>query len=223
MMNAIHQNYLLQGHWAESMSDENAISTDSKALLTLTAQIVSTYAAKASLTPAALNDVIAGVARALGRIGTDAAAAAAEPVQLVPAVPIKKSVSADFIVCLEDGKKLKMLKRHLMSTYGLTPAEYRTKWNLPRDYPMVAPNYAATRSQLAKKIGLGRSPTPVMIEVPSASAQAPARKGRPAKNVVVAAPVPTQVVALSAESAASPATKPAARRGRLPKLAASKA
>jgi predicted transcriptional regulator len=203
---------------------ENAVSTDSKALLTLTAQIVSAYAAKTTLTPAALNDVIGEVSRALGRIGTDAAAAA-EPVELVPAVPIKKSVSADFIVCLEDGKKLKMLKRYLMGTYGLTPADYRTKWNLPRDYPMVAPNYAATRSELAKKIGLGRSPAPVVvpapIEPPAASKKAPARKGRPAKEAV--ADASAQVVALSPESAAPLAVKPAARRGRPAKAAASEA
>jgi predicted transcriptional regulator len=205
------------------MSEKNAVATDSKALLTLTAQIVSAYAAKTTLTPAALNDVIADVSRALGRIGADAAAAAAEPVELVPAVPIKKSVSADFIVCLEDGKKLKMLKRHLMNTYGMTPAEYRTKWNLPRDYPMTAPNYAAVRSQLAKKNRLGRSPAPVVvpapIEAPAAPKKAPARKARP-KTAVADAPVPAPVVALSPESATPSAVKPAARRGRPAKAAA---
>ena len=76
---------------------------------------------------------------------------------LKPAVPVKKSVTPDFIVCLEDGKKLKMLKRHLMSTYKLTPDEYRAKWGLPSDYPMVAPNYAKARSDLALKLGLGRN------------------------------------------------------------------
>jgi predicted transcriptional regulator len=204
------------------MSEQDAVPTDSNALLTLTAQIVSAYAAKATLTPAALTDVIGEVSRALGRIGTDAAAAAAEPVELVPAVPIKKSVSADFIVCLEDGKKLKMLKRHLMSTYGLTPAEYRTKWNLPRDYPMVAPNYAATRSLLAKKIGLGRNPVPVVIEVVAALKKAPVRKGRPAKKAAAEAPAPAQVVAPTAELAAPPVVKPA-RRGRPAKAAAAAA
>ena len=194
------------------MSEQNAVPTDSKALLTLTAQIVSAYAAKTTLTPGALTDVIGEVSRALGRTGTAAAAAAAEPVELVPAVPIKKSVSADFIVCLEDGKKLKMLKRHLMSTYGMTPADYRTKWNLPRDYPMTAPNYAATRSQLAKKIGLGRSPAPVVIELPATPKKAPAHKGRSAKKAVADAPAP--VVAVSPESATPPTVKPAARRGR---------
>ena len=81
-----------------------------------------------------------------------------------PAVPVKKSVTNDYIVCLEDGKKLKMLKRYLRSNYSLTPEEYRAKWGLPADYPMVAPNYAAQRSEFAKKIGLGRN--------------APAHKGR---------------------------------------------
>ena len=79
-------------------------------------------------------------------------------VELTPAVPIKKSVTDDYIVCLEDGKKLKMLKRHLMTSYGMTPEEYRAKWGLKADYPMVAPNYAAKRQELAKKIGLGRKP-----------------------------------------------------------------
>jgi predicted transcriptional regulator len=80
--------------------------------------------------------------------------ALAEPAR--PAVPIKKSVTPEYIICLEDGKKLKMLKRHLRSTYNMTPDEYRTKWGLPPDYPMVAPNYAAQRSAFAKQIGLGR-------------------------------------------------------------------
>src|ERR1700735_3667692 len=143
------------------MSEITAPSIDSATLLDLTARIVSAYAGNAPLSPTELTDVIGSVSRALSQLSS--ATVEPEPKELVPAVPIKKSVSADFIVCLEDGKKLKMLKRHLMSTYGLTPQEYRTKWNLPRDYPMVAPNYAATRSQLAKKIGLGRSPAPVVI------------------------------------------------------------
>ena len=83
-------------------------------------------------------------------------AAAEVAVDLKPAVPIKKSVTPEYIICLEDGKKLKMLKRHLMSSYGTTPDEYRTKWGLPADYPMVAPNYAKARSDLALKLGLGR-------------------------------------------------------------------
>jgi len=89
-----------------------------------------------------------------------------------PAVPIKKSVTRDFIVCLEDGKKLKMLKRHLMTAYQMTPAQYRMRWGLPADYPMVAPNYAKVRSSLAKKIGLGRKPS-------DSPARAPAKRRGP--------------------------------------------
>ena len=81
-----------------------------------------------------------------------------EPEKLVPAVPIKKSIQPDHLICLEDGKKLKMLKRHLMTAYGMTPEDYRAKWGLRPDYPMVAPNYALKRQELAKKIGLGRKP-----------------------------------------------------------------
>ena len=81
------------------------------------------------------------------------------PAPLKPAVPVKKSLTAEYIVCLEDGKKFKSLKRHLRSKYNMTPEQYREKWNLPADYPMVAPNYAVTRSALAKKMGLGQTRT----------------------------------------------------------------
>ena len=93
---------------------------------------------------------------------------------------MKKSVFPDFIVCLEDGKKLKMLKRHLQTSYNLSPDDYRTKWGLPRDYPMVAPNYASTRSALAKQIGLGRKPAEIPTE-PEAT-QLPARRARGSKG-----------------------------------------
>jgi len=157
------------------MSETTASNIDSATLLDLTARIVSAYAGNASLTPSELTDVIGSVSRALSSLSSNTVEP--EPKELAPAVPVKKSVTADFIVCLEDGKKLKMLKRHLMSTYGMTPADYRTKWNLPRDYPMVAPNYAATRSQLAKKIGLGKSPAK-----PAGAAKPAARRGRPRKT-----------------------------------------
>lgn len=157
------------------MSEITAPNIDSATLLDLTARIVSAYAGNATLSPTELTDVIGSVSRALAQLSTTTVEP--EPKELSPAVPVKKSVTADFIVCLEDGKKLKMLKRHLMSTYGMTPAEYRTKWNLPRDYPMVAPNYAATRSQLAKKIGLGKSPAK-----PAIPAKPAARRGRPRKT-----------------------------------------
>ena len=157
------------------MSEITAPNIDSATLLDLTARIVSAYAGNATLSPTELTDVIGSVSRALAQLS--ATTVEPEPKELSPAVPIKKSVTADFIVCLEDGKKLKMLKRHLMSTYGMTPADYRTKWGLARDYPMVAPNYAATRSQLAKKIGLGKSPAK-----PATPAKPAARRGRPRKT-----------------------------------------
>ena len=124
-------------------------------LLELTAKIVSAYAGNAKLSATELTDTIGSVSRALAQISS--AGMEPEKRELMPAVPVKKSVTPDFIICLEDGKKLRMLKRHLMSTYNMTPDQYRTKWGLPKDYPMVAPNYARTRSELAKKIGLGKS------------------------------------------------------------------
>src|SRR5437763_1010153 len=123
-------------------------------ILSLTAQIVSAHVSKNQVGTDALPSLIRSVYRSLSTAGD--AEAAPPP---TPAVPINKSVFPDYIVCLEDGKKLKMLKRHLQTSYGLSPDAYRAKWGLPRDYPMVAPNYATTRSGLAKLIGLGRKPT----------------------------------------------------------------
>lgn len=123
-------------------------------LLELTAEIVSAHASNNTLAPAELTAMIRDVYQALSGLGT--AGAAVEPPK--PAVPVKKSIFPDYIVCLEDGKKLKMLKRHLKTSYDLTPEQYRERWGLPADYPMVAPNYAKQRSSLAKKIGLGRKP-----------------------------------------------------------------
>ena len=126
-------------------------------LHSLVAEIVAAYVGSNSVPAAQLPDVIRKVHAALAGLNGDAEPLA-EP--LKPAVPIKRSVTPDYIVCLEDGKKLKMLKRHLSSTYDMSPAEYRTKWGLPADYPMVAPNYAARRSEFARQIGLGRKPAP---------------------------------------------------------------
>ena len=125
-------------------------------LVELTAYVISAYVTNHKISVADLTGLIAEVHGALGRTASGAAAPepAAEPQK--PAVPIKKSVNPDFIVCLEDGKKFKSLKRHLRTAYGLTPQEYREKWDLPADYPMVAPNYAEARSQLAKQSGLGQ-------------------------------------------------------------------
>jgi predicted transcriptional regulator len=122
------------------------------AILGLTAQIVSAHAANNELESSALPSVIRTVYDTLSRIGE----APAAPVErAAPAVPIRKSVFPDYIICLEDGKRLKMLKRHLSTSYNMTPDQYREKWGLDASYPMVAPNYAERRSELAKQIGLG--------------------------------------------------------------------
>jgi predicted transcriptional regulator len=120
-------------------------------LLALTAKIVAAHVANNTVALADLPALIAQVHQALRGIDTPSAMAP----RLDPVVPIKKSVTPDYIICLEDGKKLKMLKRHLKSAYKLTPEQYRERWGLPADYPMVAPNYAKQRSQLARDLGLG--------------------------------------------------------------------
>ena len=120
-------------------------------LLELTTEIVAAHAGNNTVALSDLPQLIQDVYKTLSEIGTTPAA----PERPNPAVPIKRSVNPDFIVCLEDGKKLKMLKRHLKTAYDMTPEEYRERWGLPADYPMVAPNYAKHRSSLAKKIGLG--------------------------------------------------------------------
>ena len=122
------------------------------AILGLTAQIVSAHAANNDVGGGTLPNVIRVVYDTLSRIGD---APAAPVAKAPPAVPIRKSVFPDYIVCLEDGKRLKMLKRHLSTSYNLTPEQYREKWGLEASYPMVAPNYAEKRSSLAKQIGLG--------------------------------------------------------------------
>jgi len=120
----------------------------------LTANIVSAYVSNNTVASAEIPNLIAQVYSALMRISSGQTAPPAEP--LKPAVAVKRSVTPEYIVCLEDGKKFKSLKRHLRTQYGITPEQYREKWGLPPDYPMVAPNYAAARSQLAKQMGLGQ-------------------------------------------------------------------
>jgi len=120
----------------------------------LTANIVSAYVSNNTVSSAEIPNLIAQVYSALMRISSGQVATPAEP--LKPAVAVKRSVTPEYIVCLEDGKKFKSLKRHLRTQYGITPEQYREKWGLPADYPMVAPNYAAARSQLAKQMGLGQ-------------------------------------------------------------------
>ncbi len=126
--------------------------TSREELLAFTTEIVSSYLENNTMPAAEIPAVIEQVFKTLANVNTDVNMTMDRP---QPAVPIKKSVTPDYIVCLEDGKKLKMLKRHLKTAYGMSPEEYRERWGLPADYPMVAPNYAEQRSQLAKDIGLG--------------------------------------------------------------------
>lgn len=136
------------------MQEEAAIS---ETLMELTASVVSAYVANNTV-PAADLPVLIGQVHAALKGTSENTAQQPAPEPLKPAVPIKKSVTPDYIISLEDGKKFKSLKRHLATHHGMTPEEYRAKWNLPADYPMVAPNYAAARSALAKTMGLGRKP-----------------------------------------------------------------
>ena len=152
----------------------DAFSTD---LTQLTAEIVSAYVAHNSLPAAELPAVLTSVRVALGGLGNAPATEQQKPDELKPAVPIKKSVTDDYLISLENGQKFKSLKRHLMTTYGMTPEQYREKWGLPKDYPMVAPAYAKSRSALAKSLGLGRKATPTPAPQPAK------RAGRPKKTV----------------------------------------
>jgi predicted transcriptional regulator len=128
--------------------------TVGKNFIDMTANIVSAYVSN-NVTPASeLPALISQIYGALLKVSSGHGEASAEPSK--PAVPVKKSMTSEYLVCLEDGKKFKSLKRHLRSQYNMTPEQYREKWGLPPDYPMVAPNYAVARSQLAKKMGLGQ-------------------------------------------------------------------
>ncbi len=139
--------------------------------------IVSAYVSNNSLRAADLPGLIGSVHTAIRQLGDSPVA-----VPETPAVPIKKSLTKDYIICLEDGKKLKMLKRYLRTNYNTTPEEYRAKWNLPRDYPMVAQAYAATRKELAQKIGLGRKKVVETVEAVEQAVAKPVKKA--AKSVV---------------------------------------
>ncbi|HEY7581514.1 MAG TPA: MucR family transcriptional regulator [Acetobacteraceae bacterium] len=148
----------------------------SDTVLRLTAQIVAAHVEHNTVQTDALPGLIQQVYRTLRDVGQ----APAEAVKPTPAVPVKQSVRPDFIICLEDGKKLKMLKRHLMTAYKMTPGQYRARWGLPADYPMVAPNYAKVRSSLAKKIGLGRKSAGAPAKRRAAKSPARGRRARPA-------------------------------------------
>jgi predicted transcriptional regulator len=150
-------------------------------LTSLTADIVSAYVAHNALTGDKLPDLIGSVYGALSRASVQDVEP--EKVELKPAVAIKKSVTPEYIICLEDGKQFKSLKRHLKTHYDLSPEDYREKWGLPRDYPMVAPSYAAARSDLARNMGLGRRGAAVAGTQPEIPAKAePAEKPKRGKQ-----------------------------------------
>lgn len=128
-------------------------TTLESSLLELTTELVAAFVSNNAVSAADLPSLITNVYQTLGSLDTEQEP---EPEPLVPVVAVKKSITPDYIICLEDGKKLKMLKRHLNRAYGMTPEEYRERWGLPSDYPMVAPNYSKKRSSLAKDNGLGR-------------------------------------------------------------------
>ncbi|MDD2325853.1 MAG: MucR family transcriptional regulator [Alphaproteobacteria bacterium] len=137
------------------LTDKTAIETAcNDYLLSMATQIISSYVSHNIVSTTDLPALMATVYQNLSRLGSIQTTPEARP---DPAVPVRKSVMPEYIVCLEDGKKLKMLKRHLKTAYNMTPEQYRERWNLPADYPMVAPNYARQRSKLAKQIGLGTS------------------------------------------------------------------
>jgi len=135
------------------MTEENQDQSNSSEIMQMAVDIVSAYVGNNAISAAQVPEVISSVYGSLMAL-SETGNGSAEP--LNPAVPIRRSITPDYLVCLEDGKKLKMLKRHIRAVYGLTPEEYRMKWGLPADYPMVAPNYAKQRSNFAKQIGLGR-------------------------------------------------------------------
>lgn len=136
------------------MSEETTENVSREELLRMAVDVVAAYVSQNEVPTGQIPEVITTVFGALETLSGDDATTRKESAK--PAVPIRRSVTDDYIICLEDGKKLKMLKRHLRTNYGMSPEEYRLKWNLPADYPMVSPNYAKQRSEFAKKIGLGR-------------------------------------------------------------------
>lgn len=189
--------------------------SDSAELVAVSAALVAAYVSNNSVPTADLPKLIGDIHTALRSLG------AAVPVEaekkLEPAVSVRKSISADFIICLEDGKKFKSLKRHIRTQYGLTPAEYRQKWNLPADYPMVAPSYAEARSALAKASGLGQlrkgaAPAPEPVgEVATAAAESPRRAPRAkvsAPAVAADVPSPSKRTPRQTNALAEPAAKP---------------
>ncbi len=159
------------------MSDSQTVPSHGQ-LLRMVTDVIASYLKRNQVSAGELPNIISSVYGALS--GQQTAPAPVPEQRPEPAVPVKKSVTPDFIICLEDGKKLKMLKRHLSTSYNLTPDEYRARWGLPADYPMVAPNYAAQRSNLAKQIGLGSRARVVEQKPVRGRPRGRARKGQAA-------------------------------------------
>lgn len=136
------------------MSEENEENISRDDVLRMAVDVVAAYLSNNQVAAGQIPEVIHSIFNSLTTLEAPPSEPLSEPQK--PATPVRKSITPDYIICLEDGKKLKMLKRHLRTTYNMTPEEYRAKWNLPADYPMVAPNYARQRSEFAKQIGLGR-------------------------------------------------------------------
>lgn len=208
------------------MHPEQSDRTD---LVAVSAALVAAYVSNNSVQAAELPKLIGDIHGALRALGATAPIKPEKKPE--PAVSIRKSITADFIICLEDGNKFKSLKRHLRTQYGLTPAEYRQKWNLPVDYPMVAPSYAEARSALAKASGLGQSrkaaaPAPEsIVEAVPPVAEKPKRAPRIkaiAPSVVAAAPetAPSKRAPRKAKAVAEPVAEPAAKPRRARKTAA---
>ncbi len=178
-------------------------------LIGLTADIVSAHVSHNSISTAEVPALIRSVYEALDRAGQPEIKAQPAP---EPAVPVRSSIKPDYLVCLEDGKKLKMLKRYLRTNYNMTPDEYRAKWGLPKDYPMVAPSYREARSTLAHQIGLGRKPAavaaaPKAAKAPAKAPKAPKAAAKTAKAPVKAAKAPVAVAKAPAKPAKAAAPK----------------
>ncbi len=170
-------------------------------LIGLTADIVSAHVSHNSIPTAEVPALIRSVYEALDRAGQPEIKVEPAP---EPAVPVRSSIKPDYLVCLEDGKKLKMLKRYLRTNYNMSPDEYRAKWGLPKDYPMVAPSYREARSTLAHQIGLGRKPATTTAVAPK-TAKAPAKAPKAAKPAKPAAAAPAKTAKRPAKTAKRPA------------------
>lgn len=178
---------------------------NSNEILNLTTDIVTAHVSNNAVASDDVPAIIEAIYATLSRLSNPEKLAEKQE----PAVSIRASIKPDYIVCLEDGKKLKMLKRHLMANYNMTPAEYRAKWNLPHDYPMVAPNYAAVRRKLAKAIGLGRKPGDRPVAARQASAATAGAPSAAPKKAAPKKPSARAAASQSSEVATKPAAKPA--------------